>query len=869
MDDNNNNNNGDDPTRIRENHSPGTDKTRIKQAKNAPRLDETRIKPVRQQGFDAQTDPLASTPNAQQNNQNTAAQSPFTSTGNYVPKSTDYVVLRNRFVLEETLGVGGMGVVYKARDLRKVEAKDRNPYIAVKVLSEDFRHHPEAFIALEREARKSQSIAHPNIVNVHDFDRDGATVFMTMEYMQGKPLDKILRELNGHPMPHRQAMEILKGMSAALAYAHAENIVHADFKPGNVFVTRQGVVKVFDFGIARAVARVDQEIHHHDKSIFDPHTLGALTPTYASVEMLCGARPTAQDDIFALACVAYEMFSGVHPFDRIPADQAMARKFRPKRIMALSRKQWKILKSALSFKRQDRINTVHDFIWDFTHTKKSPWLKRITAVLVIVAGVLVYFQYFHEQQLSPEEFRAKLGLQIKVDFLKERITSLLMDYSFSDAWQIDLWEEVRNARVLMGIENYWLIETESIIVNRYLKQIKLERSKKQFTTAEELLAYAQNYRGDTQGLEMEQIALKKELAEYHRQQRIAREKQQRLARERAAREKNAKRKKKTTQIAKRPKRKKQKPKDVFALAINNIKQQLRCRGDINTRDFSAAVRKAKSISARRFLKEEPRIIGVLAGCIEHIGSKDSNRAQDLKIFALKLFPGNRVLKGIKIAPKDPCSVKKAGLGRRGTKGTCRDRFYSGGYGPRMIVIPAGNGIKPFAIGQFEVSIGELNEYCKQTKQCASLRGVDMELPATNVSFDVVKAYARWLKKRTGYTYRPPRKKEWLHAARAKNSRLDDNRNCTMSSRGINKGEKLIRVTIGKKNKWGMVNYVGNAQEWVLENNRDIVAMGGAHTDPIAQCQIDVQRSHSGKADAITGFRLLREIKREISKKRAR
>lgn len=863
MDDDNNHD--DDPTRIRGNHSAGSDKTRTKQAENKPKHDETRIKPARQQGFGAQTGPLASRPSAQQNNQNTATQSPFTSTGNYIPKSTDHVVLRNRFVLEQTLGVGGMGVVYKARDLRKVEAKDRNPYIAVKVLSEDFRHHPEAFIALEREARKSQSIAHPNIVNVHDFDRDGATVFMTMEYMQGKPLDKILRELNGHPLPYRQAMEILKGMSEALAYAHAENIVHADFKPGNVFVTQQGVVKVFDFGIARAVARADQEIHHHDKSIFDPHTLGALTPTYASVEMLGGARPTAQDDIFALACVTYEMLSGVHPFDRIPADEAMARKFRPKRIRVLSGPQWKILKRALSFKRQDRTNTVHDFIWDFSHTKKSPWPKRITVVLVLVAGAFAYFQYFYEPQLSPDELRAKLELQIKIDLLKEHITSLLTDFSFSEVWQIDLWEKVKNAQILMGMEYSWLLETESIIVNRYLRQIKLKRSKKQFILAKDLLAYAQHYRGDTQGLELEGIALKREFEAYRRQQGIAWEKQQRLAQEKAERKKKARRKKKTTRIAKRPKKKKPKPKDVFALAVNNIKQQLRCREDINTRDFNAAVRKAKSISARRFLKEEPRIISALAGCIEHIGSKNSNRAQDLKLFALKLFPGNRVLNEIKIAPKDPCSAEKAGLGRRGLKGTCRDRFYSGGYGPRMIVIPAGNRIKPFAIGQFEVSVGELNEYCRQTKQCASLRTADTELPATNVSFDVVKAYARWLSKRTGYTYRTPRKKEWVHAARAENSRLDDNRNCAMSSRGINKGEKLIRVTIGAKNKWGMVNYVGNAQEWVLENNRDIMVIGGAHTDSIAQCKIDLQRSHSGKADAITGFRVLREI----SKKRAR
>src|SRR5690606_40493955 len=94
--------------------------------------------------------------------------------------SSEYGVLKNRFVFEELLGAGGMGVVYKAKDLLKVEAQDRDTYVAIKVLSDEFKSHPEAFIAHQRESRKTQKIAHPNIVNVHDFDRDGDTVFMTM-----------------------------------------------------------------------------------------------------------------------------------------------------------------------------------------------------------------------------------------------------------------------------------------------------------------------------------------------------------------------------------------------------------------------------------------------------------------------------------------------------------------------------------------------------------------------------------------------------------------------------------------------------------------------------------------------------------------
>ena len=166
-------------------------------------------------------------------------------------------VLKNRFILERVLGAGGMGVVYRAKDLLKVEAKDRDPYVAIKVLGEEFKSHPEAFIALQRESRKTQRIAHPNIVNVYDFDKDGDTVFMTMEYLEGTPLDKLIKKYRSTGLPVADSMQILEGICAALAYAHGQNIIHSDLKPGNIFVTNQNLAKVFDFGIARAVAKAE------------------------------------------------------------------------------------------------------------------------------------------------------------------------------------------------------------------------------------------------------------------------------------------------------------------------------------------------------------------------------------------------------------------------------------------------------------------------------------------------------------------------------------------------------------------------------------------------------------------------------------
>ncbi|MGD8568693.1 MAG: bifunctional serine/threonine-protein kinase/formylglycine-generating enzyme family protein [Gammaproteobacteria bacterium] len=791
---------------------------------------------------------------------------PFGSSENEAPaipqaKPIQRITLNKRFVLDETLGVGGMGVVYKAIDKRKVEAKDRNPYLAVKILSDDFRQHPDAFMALQREARKSQSIAHPNIVNVHDFDRDGDTVFMTMEYMEGTPLDRLLREHKGVGLMKEQAMRILKDMCAALEHAHKEYIIHADFKPGNIFVTNSGVTKVFDFGIARAVAQADRQTQHGDKSVFDPETLGALTPAYASPEMLRGAAPTIQDDVFALGCVIYEMFTGEHPFNRVPADQAMDQKIKPKRVKALTGQQWKALKRTLALSREERTSSVYEFLWEFTREKKSHWKQWLAAAVLMAVGAGVYMQYFYKKELSPEELKAQLAQQIKIDLVKERLGKLLADPKFTALWESELWEQVQGGRKVLGLEDDWLRETETKIVGLYLTQISQSRKKQRFSVAKAYLEHAGRYRGYEDRLDRERTALNDDIADIREQQRLAREKKRReqeLARQQAA----AKAKQATAQKPRNttPKPKPREKRDVFELAMNNVKQQLRCTHGINTSNLNVAVKQARSIDAKKFRRQSQQVVSSLAVCIEKIGRSDSNRAEDLKVFALGLFPGNRRLTRISIKPVDPCNPRMAGLGARGKKGTCRDRFFNGGYGPRMVVVPANGKFGSFAISQYEISVRQMNEYCRKTGDCKVQKVEDQNLPVTNISFKQAKNYARWLSKNSGYRYRIPRRSEWLYAASANGSDLDANRNCTLESRGINKGETLEEITTGKKNKWGLVNYVGNAQEWVLKNNRDLFAAGGAHTDPFRECTVDKERPHNGKPDAITGFRLLRELR---------
>jgi serine/threonine protein kinase len=304
-------------------------------------------------------------------------------------------VLNNRFVLEECVGSGGMSTVYKALDRRKLEANDRYPYVAVKVLNVEFRAHPDSLIALQREAKKSQSLAHPNIVRVYDFDRDGPTVYMTMEYLSGESLAQKLRAPGFKGYPWDEAMPILEGIARALIFAHNNGIIHADFKPANVILTDKGEVKVIDFGIARAFKRPDDS--DMEATRFDPGSLGALTPTYASPEMLEQQKPDPRDDVYALACIAYELLTGRHPFGRMQATEARDGGLQLERKKKLNRRQWKAFKSALEFDREKRTPNVEQFLNGLRPASAvsvpAPVyaIAKASALILLLGGMVYYF----------------------------------------------------------------------------------------------------------------------------------------------------------------------------------------------------------------------------------------------------------------------------------------------------------------------------------------------------------------------------------------------------------------------------------------------------------------------------------------------
>lgn len=278
--------------------------------------------------------------------------------------------LRERFVLEDSVGEGGMGLVFRARDRRREEARDRNPFVAIKVLGEDFKRHPDSLMALQREARRMQQLSHPNIAAVYDFDRDGPHVYLVMELLEGESLDKALARNAGTGLPPEQARQVIEATGTALRHAHSRGLVHSDFKPGNVFLTTSGEVKVIDFGIARFARSAGPE-GESAMTVFDAGELGAWTNAYASPEqMLATAPPDPRDDIYALGLVAYEALAGRHPFGRKSAVEAKFRDMKFEPIAGLTQAQNAALAASLQFDREQRLADVMDLVRAFSESEQ-------------------------------------------------------------------------------------------------------------------------------------------------------------------------------------------------------------------------------------------------------------------------------------------------------------------------------------------------------------------------------------------------------------------------------------------------------------------------------------------------------------------
>lgn len=210
----------------------------------------------------------------------------------------DLRVLGGRYEVHNRLARGGMAQVYLARD----QMLDRP--VAVKELVPEFAVDPTFVERFRREAQAAAGLAHANIVGVYDWGTHDGTYFIVMEYIDGPSLSQVIRR--DGPLHPRRAAEITSDVAAALGFAHARGIVHRDVKPGNVLLTASGDAKVTDFGIARALSSVDDDLTQTGS------VMG--TATYFAPEQAQGLPVDARSDLYSLGVVFYEMATGRTPF---------------------------------------------------------------------------------------------------------------------------------------------------------------------------------------------------------------------------------------------------------------------------------------------------------------------------------------------------------------------------------------------------------------------------------------------------------------------------------------------------------------------------------------------------------------------------
>lgn len=301
-------------------------------------------------------------------------------------------LIDDRYELETRLGVGGMGAVYRARDRLMQEANDPDPYVALKLILDSVTD-PQASVALQREARRAQTLNHPNIVRVFYFGRDKeGRYYLTMELLRGQSLEQSLRTQPG-AMSLATAMPLLDKVCSALTYAHSQGIVHSDIKPSNIFLTEDGTPKVLDFGIA-----VPMRSASGRETQFNPRRMGALSPNYASIEQFLGMDADPRDDVYSVACLTYELLSGERAYEGEVAPRALERNLSPKPIRALSSAQNETIAKALRLHRADRTATVEQFIAPLRESgaraatmRRRIWIAApACVVLTAAAGTLIY-----------------------------------------------------------------------------------------------------------------------------------------------------------------------------------------------------------------------------------------------------------------------------------------------------------------------------------------------------------------------------------------------------------------------------------------------------------------------------------------------
>ena len=325
------------------------------------------------------------------------------------PPPASGCILRSRYLLKEIIGQGGTSIVFRAWDLQHGHA------VGVKILRSDCRADPPAVRRLWHEFLQMQSLSHPGIVRVFEFDCDGNTQFMSMELVAGLTV----KDWMAAPRSYPEALKLVASCCSALAHAHSVGVLHGDLKPTNVMVATDGTARLVDFGSASSlVAEVET-------AVLTP----AATPSYASPQILAGNSAEYRDDIYSLACLTYSILSGGrHPFGGRPSFEHGRAKRAPSYARTIPPELFKVIERSLSVEREGRATSARAFLNDLLDadrrhrsadvprvaepvTRRRFSLANALAAVLAIAG-LVYLQLDRQRELiSPATTATALPLK--------------------------------------------------------------------------------------------------------------------------------------------------------------------------------------------------------------------------------------------------------------------------------------------------------------------------------------------------------------------------------------------------------------------------------------------------------------------------
>ena len=408
-------------------------------------------------------------------------------------------IIDNRYELIKEIGKGGMAVVWKARDKIQQEGQmsEEQCYVAIKFINQGYDEN--IFANVVREANRTQSLRHDNIISILNVGKTAGLLFIVMELLQGQTLKQFIREKvkksiespkNQFIIPYQQAIDITRHIAEAIAYAHRstaskKGILHLDIKPDNIFYNPDnGVIKVLDFGLARYATKEDD-----DKTVVKG--IDGLTKSYASPEALRRydidvesnddneeiLEASIEDDVYSLACVVYELFSGKKPFGLLLAHQAEIEKKTPIKL-ELNSQQWQALVNGLAFKRHQRTKNVDDFITEFFGEPKilktevlnaNENKKKIQTIIVsILAGVIVpalgfgLYSFLNKEDNSPSSLeKAPVPVKLQIENIEKKAEPLKEEaIIFAKLGSLKFWENtnISEAKINETIKFYFSVD---------------------------------------------------------------------------------------------------------------------------------------------------------------------------------------------------------------------------------------------------------------------------------------------------------------------------------------------------------------------------------------------------------------------------